>query len=1169
MAVLDNYPDDPAEAGASVLNSALMEQELLGAATSDAGFPTNPGPNTSNLDVDALGNEVIALGDIEIPVDQFMDFGQLGALASTSEASSPLDGHAASGLLGPDGGVTLDGEEADWGTTWIDLLSLADATGTSPFTDAVVDRLDLELGAMGSEVIAENGEFLDPDGGVTGPGQYIAGDASLYLHSPLIEEAAAQIYDLGGQVDTTVEELANGAFDATALAGLVPGVPAPDCTFDSNMQENIVNAVVGEPLTSANQLVTLDLSTGEMQIHLEHLVEGGTDPWGGGDDAGLNGLAPNTELISEGSYPQIAETVHELMEEAAQIMATAVEESLESVTVECSWFQEGPLPGDVIDMSWGPFTLAEAAAGNFPPVETNCAGPTAPALCETFATAVATSAGVLGPVFGQVYDFLIADEAAQVYDVLINDIKTGLITQTVGSAVEPVFDAIQQFVSLQVNHQETTTCVADDGTEAPDSLEVSALWLGFAQGDMGSIGLGNSGVRVDACNAAAPLGSIGDVVWEDTSLEGVQDLGEDPVEGVTVNLYDATGTQVDTTVTGPGGYTFADLPLGDYTVEFVAPEGRTFTIQDAGGDEATDSDADPTGMTDTITLTADAPQNTAVDAGLVPADGAIDPTISVDPTEVAPGECTVVTGEGYTPNSTATVQLTDAEGNPVGDPITVDTDENGAFTTDLCVPEDAEPGEHTVIGTDDTTGTPAETPLTVTTPGEISPTIVADPAEVFPGDETTITGEGYTPDSTATVQLVDAEGNPVGDEVTVTTDENGSFELPAVIQEDTPPGEYTVIGTDDTTGIPAEAPLTVLDGVGSPEPPAITADPASVPEGGAQTTVTGEGFTPEGMVTMYLQGADGTIYGEPEPFPAEADGTFVMPLNVAADAPADEDYTIVAVDEETGQEATTPFAITPDDGGGDQCTGDPSLVTTTDVVMPGEEVTVTGSGFPAGVEVAVQLTDPDGEPVGEPVMVTPDESCGFEITITVPQDADPGLWEVIATPEDGSDGASAPIAVCGPDGAPRALDAWFEFATVEAGAQQTFYASGFEPGEMVSAVIHSSPVSFEAKAADEDGVVSWTFTVPADFHTGHHMGVATSTVHGDHAIASFMVEAAGDGSGDGDGDGGDGGSAGGTGGDDLAATGSDAATLTGISFLLLAAGAALIRRRQLLIRSRG
>ena len=1367
-AVLDNYPDDPAEAGASVLMSSLMEQELLGAATSEAGFPTDPGPNVANLDVDLLGGQVLALDDIEVPIDQFADFGQLGALASESEASSPTDGRAASGLVGPDGGVTLDGEEADWGTTTIDLLSFSEALGLDGLTDLAVDQLDLELGAMGSEVIAEDGVFLDQDGGVTGPGQYIAGDASLYLHSPLIEDAAAQISDLGGQVDTTIEGIVNDQLDLSDLIGAIPGAPAPECTVDSALQENIVNAVVGEPITSANQLVTLDLSTGTAEIHLEHLVEG-NDPWGGGDDAGLNGLAPNTELISAETYPQIAEGVHEIIEEAIQIMATAVQESLESVTLTCSWYQEGPLPGDVIDVTWGPINLADAAAGTFPPVETNCSGLAATVMCETIAGVINAGGPLLTGIFAPIYNFIISDEGSALYETLINDIKTGLVTETIGSALQPVFDALVPFISLQVNHQETETCVTADGAEMLSSLEVSALSLLLLGGDLGRIGLGNSGVRVDACGLAlAPEISVEPTEFPAGECTEVSGTGYTPNSTVTVQLTDAEGNPVGDPVVADtddeGAFTTElctteDTPPGDYTVvgtddttgtpaetpatilepsaitpeisveptEFPAGEctevsgtgytpNSTVTVQltDAEGNPVGDpvvADTDDEGaFTTELCTTEDTPPGDYTVVGTddttgTPAEtpatilepSAITPELVADPPAVESGEETTVTGTGYTPDSTATVQLTDPEGNPVGDPIVVDTDENGEFSTPVVVPEDAEPGEYTIVGTDDTTGTPAEAPLTVLAPGEILPMIVADPDEVLPGDETTITGTGYTPDSTATVQLVDGDGNPVGDSVEVTTDETGAFVLDAIVQSDTPPGDYTVVGTDDTTGTPAEAPLTVLDpsgltpslvndpeevvpgestdttgegftpdstvtvqltdpdgnpvgdpivvdtdedgafttpvtvpedaapgdytvvgtddttgatadapltvtddGSGGPDVPAITADPAEVPAGGATTTVTGENFTPEGMVTLYLQDADGNVLGEPEPFPAEADGTFEMVLNVPDDAPVGEDYTIVAIDEETDQEATTPFAIT-DGNGGDQCTN-PTLTAPTESIHPGSEVTVTGTGFPAGVEVAVQLTDPNGDPVGDPVMVTPDESCGFEVTVTVPEDADPGLWVIIGTPEDGSEGAEVPIAVCGPDG-PRSLDAWFEFGTVEQGDQQTFFASGYEPGEMVTAVIYSTSIALPAEPANADGVVSWTFTVPSDFHTGMHVGVATSTVYGDHALSDFQVTAddssgngddceCDDGSGNGDDNGNDDGSGNGNGNgsgngnnngngsgdgngsgngnggsnDRLAATGSDAATLAGLSFLLLAAGAALIRRRQLLNR---
>ncbi|MGQ7789011.1 hypothetical protein, partial [Nesterenkonia sp. K-15-9-6] len=83
----------------------------------------------------------------------------------------------------------------------------------------------------------------------------------------------------------------------------------------------------------------------------------------------------------------------------------------------------------------------------------------------------------------------------------------------------------------------------------------------------------------------------------------------------------------------------------------------------------------------------------------------IDPSLVVDPDSVPAGESTTVTGEGYTPDSTVTVQLRDQDGNPVGEPVEdVPTSEDGTFEVSLPTPEDAEPGDYTVAGVDDTTG---------------------------------------------------------------------------------------------------------------------------------------------------------------------------------------------------------------------------------------------------------------------------------------------------------------------------------------------------------------------------------------------------------------------------------------------------------------------------------
>jgi len=119
-----------------------------------------------------------------------------------------------------------------------------------------------------------------------------------------------------------------------------------------------------------------------------------------------------------------------------------------------------------------------------------------------------------------------------------------------------------------------------------------------------------SGGTVDnlAAGVFAPVtvGGAGSLVFTDTDGDGVQGGGEAGVTGVTVRLLDTAGNLVATTTTGPdGGYSFAGVAPGTYQVEFVPPSGNRFTLQDRGGNDATDSDADPaTGRTAPFTVTS-------------------------------------------------------------------------------------------------------------------------------------------------------------------------------------------------------------------------------------------------------------------------------------------------------------------------------------------------------------------------------------------------------------------------------------------------------------------------------------------------------------------------------------------------------------------------------------
>lgn len=145
---------------------------------------------------------------------------------------------------------------------------------------------------------------------------------------------------------------------------------------------------------------------------------------------------------------------------------------------------------------------------------------------------------------------------------------------------------------------------------------------------------GERNLTIDAGLIRKPVepvkGAIGKYVWIDTNGNGIQDDGDTGVNGVTVELYDASGkllrstvtaTVYDSSVTGsvygkPGYYLFDNLDAGTYKVRFILPAGYDFTKKNIGDDRSRDSDAYSDGWSDAITL-AQGERNLTVDAGLI------------------------------------------------------------------------------------------------------------------------------------------------------------------------------------------------------------------------------------------------------------------------------------------------------------------------------------------------------------------------------------------------------------------------------------------------------------------------------------------------------------------------------------------------------------------------
>ncbi|WP_455392338.1 DUF7467 domain-containing protein [[Eubacterium] cellulosolvens] len=135
--------------------------------------------------------------------------------------------------------------------------------------------------------------------------------------------------------------------------------------------------------------------------------------------------------------------------------------------------------------------------------------------------------------------------------------------------------------------------------------------------------LSSIGLNYSACEWDPP--SIGDFVWEDLDRDGIQDIGEPGIEGVTVELHRYDGKVWSTMETDENGYyefinLNNDAAYNSYYVKFILPSGYSFTLQDQGTDDSVDSDANPTTGETAWTQVVWEEHDYTWDAGLVKAE---------------------------------------------------------------------------------------------------------------------------------------------------------------------------------------------------------------------------------------------------------------------------------------------------------------------------------------------------------------------------------------------------------------------------------------------------------------------------------------------------------------------------------------------------------------------
>jgi len=284
-----------------------------------------------------------------------------------------------------------------------------------------------------------------------------------------------------------------------------------------------------------------------------------------------------------------------------------------------------------------------------------------------------------------------------------DDLTTPIATTTTDANGEYSFDDLDPAEDYVVEFEEPTGFdpttqsgnasdgIADDSDAGTD---------GFT--DVIDLDAGEDDTTIDAgfVPEPQPTASLGDLVFVDEDADGIQDPGEDPIEGVVVNLYDADDltTPIATTTTNAfGQYSFDDLdPAEDYVVEFEAPTGFDPTTQSGNASDGTpnDSDAGADGFTDVIDLDP-AEDDTTIDAGFVPEPvelASLGDYTFIDANENGIQDATEMPLEGVTVNLYTSSNVV----TPIG---TTTTDANGEYSFD-----DLDPNVDYVVQFEEPTG---------------------------------------------------------------------------------------------------------------------------------------------------------------------------------------------------------------------------------------------------------------------------------------------------------------------------------------------------------------------------------------------------------------------------------------------------------------------------------
>lgn len=523
----------------------------------------------------------------------------------------------------------------------------------------------------------------------------------------------------------------------------------------------------------------------------------------------------------------------------------------------------------------------------------------------------------------------------------------------------------------------------------------------------------------------------------------------------------------------------------------------------SGGSESSDEPTAGDSEEDTDSAepsTRDVDEDEASASDNSPAQAEDEREASIDVSQIWPGESVTVSGTGFSPNAQLEVHLTENELGADDNQIdTITTDSDGAFSKAVVIPEDTTPRDYNVQVVDITESGDRyahSLPLEVLDENdvEVDPSISASPGSGPVGSTISLQGNGYTPLGEIELSMVPVDGSdPITLDSVVADNDGNMGESEIVVPDTAVNGLYSITAVDSRSGEETTADFSVTDVTLEIEPETIPEEEFLLdPAEGGGVTHTVDGLEPGDEVSFNV----GNAYNPME----DLSGTAIADENGVAeyvvhntgdDAFVGSYATTVTLGDDGPQVASGNFEVTSEE---------PQVSLSEGEVVQGGSVFVSGHNFTPSTDVTLEW-----EPAGEPLETQVSETGELTYELLVPEDAEPGTYEIVVTDETSGESTTLELTVTGADDETPVVDPEITLDASEAYQGEVIAASGsgFTPNGEVVLGLDSFVASVEA---DENGEITGeSIQVPEDLAAGAQDVTALDVESGEETTTELTV----------------------------------------------------------------